>query len=133
MSLRRASAADRPLAWLWFAAAAASLALAPFGTLLAPLLPGCALREWTGWPCPTCGSTRAALALAGLRVGEALRLNPLVTVALLGFLAGGLAAPLWVALRAPLPVMPTRWPRSWKVALVGSMLANWAYLIASGV
>ncbi len=133
MTFRRATAADRPVAWLWFAASASAVALLPFASWITPFLPGCALREWTGWPCPTCGATRATVALARFRVGEAMGLNPLAAVSVLLFLAGGLLAPAWVARRAPLPVATGGGSRRWKLALLATILANWAYLVVAGV
>lgn len=41
----------------------------------------CHFRALTGMPCPTCGSTRAALAAMDGRVLDALLYNPLVVVA----------------------------------------------------
>ena len=41
----------------------------------------CIFREVTGLPCPSCGSTRAVLALARLDVARAMRLSPISVVA----------------------------------------------------
>lgn len=51
---------------------------------------GCVFYKVTGIPCPGCGSTRAYLAAAGLRFGEAFKMHPLwpVTVPLI-------AASIW--------------------------------------
>ena len=38
---------------------------------------GCVFYKVTGIPCPGCGSTRAYLAAAGLRFGEAFKMHPL--------------------------------------------------------
>jgi hypothetical protein len=59
----------------------------------------CPLFELTGLPCPTCGGTRAALALARLEPGAALQANPLVTV-------GALALGLWGAWGAAATAAP---------------------------
>lgn len=39
----------------------------------------CGFRAATGYPCFSCGATRAAMALIHLRIFEALRLNPFFT------------------------------------------------------
>lgn len=43
----------------------------------------CLIKQYTGVPCPGCGSMRAAYALLEGRVGDALRLNALAVVAYL--------------------------------------------------
>ena len=133
MKWRNAGEQDRGIAWLWFATVAAALAAAPLAPFVAALVPGCPMHEWTGWPCPTCGSTRALSALAAARMKDAIRFNPLVTLSVLALSAGGLMAPLWVRFRWPLPVVPAPWPARWRIALVVLVAANWAYLIALGV
>jgi hypothetical protein len=45
-------------------------------------VPTCLLKRVTGHPCPTCGSTRAILALGRGRWVEALAWNPLVMLGL---------------------------------------------------
>lgn len=103
---------------------------------LAPLLtliPPCVFRSLTGLPCPSCGSTRAALALASGELLDALCLQPLFVVvcsvgamfvvhALLATVTGNklkieLAAAEWLALRGAMVVL---------VAL------NWSYLVIAG-
>jgi hypothetical protein len=95
LSLERAPRAAAPPLWpalaaaLWAALAAAMVVLAP----AAGVSPAtCAFRRVTGVPCPTCGSTRAALALLDGRPLAAIAFNPM-TVAL------GAAAIAWLALR----------------------------------
>lgn len=133
MNWRSAGEQDRGIAWLWFATVTASLAAVPLAPAVAALVPGCPMHEWTGWPCPTCGSTRALLALAGARLQEALRFNPLATLSVIALSLGGIVAPLWVRLRWPLPVAPTPWPAWWRIAVVLLVAANWAYLLVVGV
>jgi hypothetical protein len=54
-------------------------------------LPLCPLANLTGWPCPSCGLTRAALALLAGDFSRALVLHPLAppVLLLLGVFAGG--------------------------------------------
>ncbi len=129
MTWRPAGKAERQVALLWLAAVAGALLLYPFRALLAGLLPSCPMRAATGIPCPGCGATRAALALLAGHALAALALNPLAVVAGLAFVLGGLLAPMWVWLRGPLPVLPRPLPWTWRLALVGLLLANWGYLV----
>jgi hypothetical protein len=129
---RRHSRSVRELALLWCAATLGTLALTPLWPTLTSLLRPCAFRALTGLPCPTCGTTRAALAVLRIDLGAAWAVNPLATVAFLGFLAGGLVAPVWVWAGGPLPRLS---PRAWRVAafvLLLAALANWGYLLLSG-
>lgn len=109
-----------------------ALLLAPFGPWLASLLWACPLKELTGIPCPSCGTTRAALHLARLEVVEALVRYPLPTLAWLVFLLGGLASGLAALLGRPLPSV-RRPPVAFWWILGLAVLANWGYSIATGV
>jgi hypothetical protein len=130
---RRAAAEDRPLAWVFAAGALAALALAPLLPALARFAPPCPLHVWTGVPCPACGSTRAALAFFRGDLAAAFAFNPLATVALAGGLAAGLAAPAWVALRGPVPVLAPVLPSRARMALCAALCANWVWLVWRGV
>jgi hypothetical protein len=90
----------------------------------------CPLRAATGIPCPTCGGTHAAAALARLDVAGALRWNPLVTVGALALAVWGAAAIVatcaprlrWRLVLAPAEALALR---------VGTgifVIATWAYL-----
>ena len=89
----------------------------------------CPLLEIGGVPCPTCGGTRALVALVSGQPLEALAWNPLV--ALLGFVLLGLPlyAVLVVAGRIPRPRVPTRLRPATRLALPLLILANWVYLL----
>jgi hypothetical protein len=122
----------RQLGLLWGAVATALVVLSPLGERLAPALPACPLKSWTGWPCFTCGATRTALALAHFDVLGALAVSPLMTVAWTGLIGGGLVA--GVAALAGYGVPEPREPISWKWRLAGLavVLANWVYLVWAG-
>lgn len=117
---------------IWGGAALAVLLLAPLGPWLAAGLWGCPLKEMTGVPCPSCGTTRAALLLARLEVAEAVVRYPLPTVAWIFFLGGGGIAGGLALLGRPLPAF--RRPPAvfwWAVGL--AIVANWVYSILTGV
>lgn len=123
-------APGRQLAFLWGAAALACAAAAPFASALAAGAPACAFHALAGVPCPTCGGTRALLALARWDAAGAFAWNPLVTLAALAFVAGGLVA-LGRALygRGVPDVAPRPWLRA---AAAAALAANWAFVIVAG-
>ncbi len=94
----------------------------------------CPMHAITGWPCPTCGATRALLALVGGDPGRALRLNPLVATGLL------LAVP-YVGYAATVSLLglprlrcrvSARGARLARVVTITVIMANWVFLIADG-
>lgn len=90
----------------------------------------CLFRRLTGWPCLTCGSTRAVLGLLRGDVVGALAANPLVVA--VGALAT-LALALRVALGRELRLHPTA--LQGRLAWAGAFalgLGNWAYLVLRG-
>ena len=119
---------DRALGLSWGAAAAASIALAPLAGRAAELVPPCLFRSVTGLPCPTCGSTRAVLALARLDLAGAVALNPLAVASAIVFLAGGLIAAVAALAGRPLRE-PERYPPAARLALVAAVAANWVWLL----
>jgi Protein of unknown function (DUF2752) len=123
---------ERQISWLWGVTAVSSLLLRPFGLALAPHLPACPFRSLTGIPCPTCGTTHAAVALLHADLPGALAANPLLACALLVFFAGGALAPLWTLARAPIPTLPSPLPRWLRAAIVAALLANWAWVVIQG-
>ena len=129
MRLRQARPEERQLAYLWGAVVLASLVLRRFWLALAPALPRCAFRSLTGIPCPTCGTTHAAVALLHGQVGIALAANPLMTLLGIVFCAGGVIAPVWALARGPVPVLPSPLPRRLRLLAVAVVLANWLYLV----
>jgi hypothetical protein len=128
-ALRPLAREDRQIALLWGVLAVSSLLLRPFWLALAPLLPACPFRALTGVPCLSCGTTRAAAALLDGRVVDALLVNPLAALAGIGFVAGGLIAPVWALLDLKVPRWPSVAPRSLRAALALVLLAGWAWVI----
>ena len=94
----------------------------------------CLFHRLTGLPCFTCGSTRAAAALLSGHPVQALRLQPLATLA--GLALGAAAAfhafgvialrrVVWVRLQ------PNEW-RAVGLAALALGVLNWLYLVRSG-
>lgn len=120
------------MALLWGVVALSSLFLRPFWLAAAPLMPACPFRTITGAPCPSCGTTHAAVALLEGRVLDAFSANPLAAIAGVLFVAGGVLAPVWAALNGPMLEIPVPLPRWLRAAILGALLADWAYVIATG-
>ena len=124
---------SRQLGFLWGAVAAGLLALAPLAPRLATALPACPLRSTLGFPCLSCGSTRAALALSRLDLWTAFTVNPLATVGWLTLVVGGLIAGVFALSGTPLREPSWRLSAPLRIVLVLVLLANWAYLIQAGI
>lgn len=124
--------ANRQIGLLWGLVALALVALSPLAPALAEAAPGCPLKSVTGLPCPTCGTTRTALALAELDLGTALRVNPLATGVWLSMIAGGVVALALSLTGRSLPTLPNRLPLSVRLGVVTIVAVNWAYLLIAG-
>ncbi len=123
---------DRQLAAIWGGVALALIAFSPLAPVIAGRLWSCPFKGIFGIPCPTCGTGRAALALARFDPIHALVHYPLPALAWMAFLAAGLVAG-WRAWRGqPLPRV-RRLPVWSRIAIVVAVLANWAYSIATGI
>jgi hypothetical protein len=133
MNWRPPDREDRQVAWLWAVSAGSALALSPVWHAAAALLPACPWHALTGWPCPGCGTTRALTHLLHADPLGALRFNPLAAGAAAAFLAGGIAAPVWLFCGGQAPCLPTRVGPARAAFVALGVLANWAWLCASGV
>ena len=123
----------RQIAFWWGGVAATLIALSPWAPEFSGGLWGCTFKALTGFACPTCGTARAALALARFDVSTALLYYPLPTVGWIVFLVGGLvAAAMALAGRTP-PAIPNRLPDWARAAIAGALFLNWMYSIATGV
>jgi hypothetical protein len=93
--------------------------------------PVCLLHEWTGIPCPTCGSTRLVESLLAGDLGAALAHNPLVFLVLAGTgIWAVVSAAYWLLRRRPPElVLDPREKLALRVAVVLAVLAGWLYLL----
>jgi hypothetical protein len=129
------SASEVPLAALFgaatlLAALAARVTLALSGSF-SPFPVLCPFRAMTGFPCFTCGGTRALGALAMGQWARAIEFNPLVTATALVLVTAGCAS---LALRlAGQPRFSLQLNRKEMIFLrctaVAAIVANWAYLL----
>jgi hypothetical protein len=113
----------------------AALAAAAVALLHLDALPFtvCFFKTATGWPCATCGSTRALARLFHADMAGAWGMNPLAATGMAALLPWGAAdlalMPRGRALRVELGPAAARAAR---VALVAAVVVNWAYLVAAG-
>ncbi len=90
----------------------------------------CMLRRVTGYPCPTCGTTRMVLAALELRIVEAFFHNPLmfllcvVSIVLLTFRFAAARRIVWIT--------STSSRRVFIAVMLLAFLANWVYLLRAG-
>ena len=120
---------------LWLLVGGASLCL--LGVALATpgiQLPRCVFKTITGLPCPTCGVTRAIIALSRGDVDHAVFMNPLAAIACAAGVAYLLYAAVVLALRLPRfrPTVSAAGARRVRIAAVAAIATNWAWLIATG-
>jgi len=59
--------------------------------------------------------------------------NPMAAAGGFVFLAGGVLAPVWTLCGGAVPVLPHPVPMPWRVAMVVAVLANWGYLVLTGI
>ena len=105
----------------------------PFGPQTQISLPGCALRERTGYPCPTCGMSRAWGQAVRGNVVEAFRANIAGAILAAGCGLGALGG-LGTAIRGRGfyrrfigPVTAALRPEQWVYAVLGLIVLAWAW------
>ena len=133
MSAAKSARRARPLPWAAIAVGAYLAVVAATILLSAHLgrpVTLCLFKRLTHLPCPTCGTSRAVLALLHGHVVQAWLCNPLTVTA-------GLAAAVVLAVRAatgarPRLALSTAARRCLWAALAVAAAANWAWLIAAG-
>jgi len=124
---------SRQLGLLWGGVAAAIMALSPLAATVAARLWVCPFRAAVTIPCPSCGTTRAALALIQFDLVAALALNPLATLAIVGLIGGGLIAGLAALLGHGVPALKVPLPAAIRLTAIAVLIANWVYVIWAGV
>lgn len=128
-------APGRQLGFLWGAVAVALVALSPLAPRFAGAAPSCPVKIFAGFPCPGCGTTRAALALADFDFAAAFAVSPLAAAAWCGLILGGFAAGALALSGRGVPPWPQpTGARDWafRFAVVGAVAANWVYLVLHG-
>lgn len=96
-------------------------------------LNACTFKAFTGWPCLSCGSTRAFGRLFALDLPGALAMNPLAALGVLCVLAWGLVDLALLPGGRGLRVTPSAGlARMLRVLVVVAVIANWAWLVAVG-
>lgn len=120
-------------AWIG-GALVAGAALAALWLRLGLPIPSCLFREWTGIPCPSCGSTRMVEALLSGDVSGALACNPLVFAGLAALGVWAVASTARVLFRLPVWRI-TFEPRErlrLRILAIAALVASWSYLIWRG-
>jgi len=117
---------------LWLVVSIGALALATFWLSAGLPWPRCVFHDLTGYPCLTCGTTRAARALLNGNLSGAVALNPLMSVAFALVILFDFYATVALALRTlRIRFYFTRDGSQWwlRMAIVIILASNWIYLI----
>ena len=121
---------------LWLSVSVVSGGLAWLWIRLGWSGPVCPLHAFTGWPCLTCGATRAVRAVFRGNFLEAFCWNPLVIVGLSMVLLFDLYALIVVGFGLPrlrFEDMPQRIVSALRVGVIVAILINWGRLIYRGI
>lgn len=97
---------------------------------LTDMLPSCRFKAFTGFPCPTCGTTRSLVHLANGDLPGSLLMNPAVTLgmiaALLWFLSNTIIV-LFDTSRITISLTRSE-SNTARIAVLALLLFNWYYL-----
>ena len=117
---------------LWLCVSLGGLVAASIWLWLELPWPICVFHDFTGYPCLTCGATRAGVAFFHGHLKDALKWNPLITVGYCALTLFDCYAAVAVVLRLPrLRFLPLnisekkviRW------VMIGVLFVNWGYLL----
>lgn len=97
---------------------------------IARILPSCAFKGLTGMPCPTCGFTRAAVALSRGSLTTAISMNPLLSILVIAALLAGAYSAITFAFRMKRVriSLDRREGNAVRAAAVLLFFLNWLYL-----
>ena len=130
---RRMPAAGFDHELIWLAVSVTALTGGAVWLALGLMWPRCLFLAATGWPCLTCGATRAAIAFLHGNLPLAISWNPLAFLALCGVVVFDLYAVVVLLGRAP-RLRIVDWTRTEKnivrAAIVCAFALNWIYLLA---
>jgi hypothetical protein len=115
---------------LWLSVSLTSLCASAAWFALGLPWPGCAFHSLTGWPCVTCGATRATIQFLHGHFFAALRWNPLVFVTLSGLSLFNVYAFLVLMARAPrlrLIQLSRVEKNTVRIAVVCLLASSWIY------
>ena len=119
----------------WFFFGSAALAIGCLTWLAWGLpWPRCWVRHLLGVPCPTCGSTRCALALAHGDLHRAIALNPMMFCVYAATIGYDLYSSVVLLFRLPrIRFGPLRAEikRGLEILVVVAIVLNWLYLLAN--
>lgn len=118
---------------IWFAVSVTSIAGAAGWLALALPWPRCLFLAYTGFPCVTCGSTRAMIEfLRGDFLG-AFRWNPLAFIAFCGVIVFDLYAGIVLVgrtARLRIVDLSSVQKKVIRITIIGMLVLNWVYLLA---
>jgi hypothetical protein len=130
---RRMPAAGFDHELVWLSVSLAALAGGAAWLAIGLGWPQCPFLAMTGWPCLTCGATRATIAFLNGDLLQAFSWNPLAFLALCGVAVFDVYAVIVLLGRRPRLRM-VDWARTEKnavrIAVVCALLLNWLYLLA---
>ncbi len=102
---------------------------------VARLLPSCLIKEFFGFPCPTCGATRSVVRLSYGDLRGSFAANPLVSLALVStviFFLWSVASLIMGLPRIEL-VLSEREKNRMRAGVILLVVANWLYLVRAGL
>ena len=130
---RRMPAAGFDHELVWLAVSVAALGGGLLWKSIGLGWPQCPFLAMTGWPCMTCGATRATFAFLQGNFHFAFSWNPLAALALGGVLAFDLYAVVILLTRRPrlriVDGTKTQKTAAW-IGLSAVVIMNWIYLLA---
>ncbi len=133
---RRMPAAGFDQEVVWLAASTAALVGGLAWTAAGLGAPQCPFLAMTGWPCMTCGATRATISFLQGNFLQAFSWNPLAALALGGVAVFDLYAVVVLLSLAP-RLRLVDWTRTQRkivwIAVACAVVLNWIYLLAHPV